>query len=204
MYPVAMPRHKGDHDARRRDVSGAVWRVLAVHGFGGLTLRAVAAEMGATTGLLTHYFPNKKDLIAYALTVLDEHRAAKPRSSAPEGLAALRAAMLDILPTTPQAAADNRIWVSSWDAALADPDLAAGHADRYGRSRERIRHHVEAAQRLGELPPSNPDDVAAAVQSFALGLIVQALFSAEDFPPQRQVRLLDGFVAALAESGVPD
>ncbi len=32
-----------DHDARRRDVSEAVWRVLAVHGFGGLTLRAVQA-----------------------------------------------------------------------------------------------------------------------------------------------------------------
>ena len=32
----------------------AVWRVLAAHGFGGLTLRAVAAEMGASTRLLTH------------------------------------------------------------------------------------------------------------------------------------------------------
>jgi len=197
MYPVGMPRHKGDHEARRRDVSGAVWRVLAAHGFGGLTLRAVATEMGATTGLLTHYFPNKKDLVAYALTLLDEHRAARPKPTAPEGLAALRAALVDILPLTPQAAADNRIWVSSWDAALADPDLAAGHAARYARSRERLRDHVQAAQRLGELPPADPDDVAAAVQSFALGLIVQALFGVEEFPPQRQIRLLDAYLATL-------
>ena len=197
MYPVGMPRHKGDHEARRRDVSGAVWRVLAAHGFGGLTLRAVATEMGATTGLLTHYFPNKKDLVAYALTLLDEHRAARPKPTAPEGLAALRAALVDILPLTPRAAADNRIWVSSWDAALADPDLAAGHAARYARSRERLRDHVQAAQRLGELPPADPDDVAAAVQSFALGLIVQALFGVEEFPPQRQIRLLDAYLATL-------
>ncbi|MEZ0092199.1 TetR/AcrR family transcriptional regulator [Streptacidiphilus sp. EB129] len=193
-----MPRHKGDHDARRRDVSAAVWRVLAAHGFGGLTLRAVATEMGATTGLLTHYFPSKKDLVAHALTLLDEHRAAQPRPTGAEGLAALRAALLDILPSTPQAAADNRIWVGSWDAALADPELAAGHAARYARSRERIRDHVREAQRLGELPPSDPDDVAASAQSFVLGLIVQALFSAEEFPPERQVRLLDGHLAALA------
>lgn len=197
MYPVGMPRHKGDHEARRRDVSGAVWRVLAAHGFGGLTLRAVATEMGATTGLLTHYFPNKKDLVAHALTLLDEHRAARPKPTAPEGLAALRAALVDILPLTPRAAADNRIWVSSWDAALADPDLAAGHAARYARSRERLRDHVQAAQRLGELPPADPDDVAAAVQSFALGLIVQALFGVEEFPPQRQIRLLDAYLATL-------
>ncbi|MEU7900525.1 TetR/AcrR family transcriptional regulator [Nonomuraea sp. NPDC049152] len=193
-----MPRHKGDHDARRRDVSAAVWRVLATSGFGGLTLRAVATEMGATTGLLTHYFPNKKDLVAHALTLLDEHRAARPRRTAPEGLAALRAVLMDTLPTTPQAIADNRIWVSSWDAALADPDLAAGHAARYARSRERIRHHVQAAQRLGELPPSDPDEIGAAIQSFALGLIVQALFDAEEFPPQRQIRLLDDYLATLA------
>lgn len=197
MYPVGMARHKGDHDARRREVSGAVWRVLAAHGFGGLTLRAVATEMGATTGLLTHYFPHKKDLVAHALTLLDEHRAAQSRRTAPEGLAALRAMLMDILPLTPQAAADNRIWVSSWDAALADPDLAVGHAARYARSRERIRHQVRAAQRLGELPPHDPDEIAAAIQSFALGLIVQALFSAEELPPDRQVRLLDGFLDTL-------
>ncbi|MCM0673329.1 TetR family transcriptional regulator [Micromonospora phytophila] len=200
-----MPRHKGDHDARRRDVSGAVWRVLAAHGFGGLTLRAVATEMGATTGLLTHYFPNKKDLVAHALTLLDEHRAARPRRIAPEpeGLAALRAILMDILPLTPQAATDNRIWVSSWDAALADRDLAVGHAARYARSRERIRHHVETAQHLGELPPHDPDDIAAAVQSFALGLIVQALFGPEEFPPERQIRLLDGYLATLATTTPP-
>lgn len=193
-----MPRHKGDHDARRRDVSAAVWRVLAAHGFGGLTLRAVATEMGATTGLLTHYFPSKKDLVAHALTLLDERRAARPDHPAPDGLGALRAMLLAILPSTPRAAADNRIWVGSWDAALADPDLAAGHAARYAGSRERIRHHVRTAQRLGELPPADPDDVAAALQSFTLGLIVQALFAPDAFPPERQTRLLDDYLAALA------
>lgn len=161
-------------------------------------MRSVATEMGATTGLLTHYFPNKQALVGHALTLLDERRAARPRPVAPEGIAGLRAALLDVLPLTPQAAASNRIWVGSWDAALAAPDLAAGHADRYARSRERIRGHVEAAQRLRELPPGEPDEVAASVQSFTLGLTVQALFSPEEFPAERQERLLDSYLAALA------
>ncbi|MFC5179773.1 TetR/AcrR family transcriptional regulator [Actinomadura harenae] len=192
-----MPRHKGDHDARRRDVSAAVWRVLSTQGFGGLTMRAVAAEMGATTGLVTHYFGSKQELVEHALALLDERRQSRPRPEAPDGMAGLRAALADILPLTPEGAAGNRIWVGSWDAALGVPELAAGHGVRYAGARERIRHHVQVAQRQGEIPESDPDDLAASIQSFALGLIVQVLFDADAFPPERQLRLLDAFLASL-------
>ncbi|MFF2566920.1 TetR/AcrR family transcriptional regulator [Streptomyces sp. NPDC058084] len=193
-----MPRTKGDHEARRRDVSEAVWRVLAAHGFGGLTMRAVATELGATTGLLTHYFPAKRDLVAYALELLDERTAARPRRSAGHGLAALRAALLDILPLTAEATASNRIWVSSWDTALADPALGEEYAGKYGRSRDRLAELVGAAQERGELPPGDPARVAAGAQSFTLGLVVQALFDPTAYPPETQVELLDAYLDALA------
>ncbi|WP_030266190.1 TetR/AcrR family transcriptional regulator [Streptomyces sp. NRRL B-24484] len=195
---------RGDHDARRRDVSEAVWRVLADRGFGGLTLRAVAAEMGASTGLLTHYFPNKRALVAHALEVLDRRTAARPRpaaeSTAPAGgLPMLRAVLLDVLPLDAASAADNRIWVGSWDAALADGGLAEEHAGRYRRSRRRMAELVADAQRLGELPAGRtPEEIAAAAQSFVLGLVVQALFAPEEFPAERQAALLDGYLAGVA------
>ncbi|MFE3458198.1 TetR/AcrR family transcriptional regulator [Nocardiopsis aegyptia] len=193
-----MPRTKGDHEARRRDVSEAVWRVLAARGFGGLSLRAVAAELDATTGLLTHYFPTKRDLVKHALDLLEERSGARPRRAAAEGLPAVRAALLDILPITDAAVDGNRIWVSSWDAALADPELSGDHARRYGRSRDRLRDMVATAQRLGDLPPGDPARVAAGAQSFVLGLVVQALFDPRAFPPRHQVDLLDDYLAALA------
>ncbi|MFI9004189.1 TetR/AcrR family transcriptional regulator [Streptomyces sp. NPDC053541] len=193
-----MPRTKGDHEARRREVSEAVWRVLAAQGFDGLTLRAVAAELGATTGLLTHYFPAKRDLVRHALDLLDARTAARPRRAGGEGLAAVRAALLDILPLTPEATASNRIWVSSWDTALADPGLSSDHAARYARGRARLTELVAAAQERGELPPGDPDRVAAGAQSFALGLVVQALLDPARFPPEEQARLLDDYLAALA------
>ncbi|MFF9838992.1 TetR/AcrR family transcriptional regulator [Streptomyces sp. NPDC013740] len=194
-----MPRTKGDHEARRRDVSEAVWRVLAAHGFGGLTMRAVAAELGATTGLLTHYFPAKRDLVAHALDLLEERTAARPRRApGGEGLAALRAALLDILPLTPQATASNRIWVSSWDTALADPVLTDDYAGKYGRSRARLTALVATAQERGELPPGDPAPLAAGAQSFVLGLVVQALFAPAEFTPERQVELLDAYLHGLA------
>ncbi|MEV5006251.1 TetR/AcrR family transcriptional regulator [Streptomyces sp. NPDC056159] len=193
-----MPRTKGDHEARRRDVSEAVWRVLAAHGFRGLTMRAVAAELDATTGLLTHYFPTKRDLVAYALDLLEVRSDSRLRRTAGEGMSAVRAALLDILPLTGEATVGNRIWVSSWDAALADPELSVDYARKYARSRDKLRDLVAAAQHLGELPTGDPARIAAGAQSYVLGLVVQALFDPEAFPPHRQIELLDDYLATLA------
>ena len=190
---------RGDHDARRADVSAAVWRVLAARGFGGLTLRAVAAEMDATTGLLTHYFPNKQTLVRHALKVAEEHSETRARWAAEEpGLAALRAALLDVLPLTPEAVAMSRVWVSFWDAALGDTDLGASQTGRYERWRGRLRGHVEAAQDRGELPADvDPEELATTAAAFAHGLVVQVLFDQDRFPSARQVRLLDDFLTGL-------
>ncbi|MFG3373682.1 TetR/AcrR family transcriptional regulator [Streptomyces tendae] len=196
-----MPRSKGDHEARRRDVSAAVWQVMATRGFAGLTLRAVAAELGATTGLLTHYFPTKRALVEYALDLLEQRTFSRPRREAGQGLAALRDALLDILPLTPEAVDSNRVWVSSWDAALSDPALSTDYARKYAQGRERLRARVAAAQDLGELPRGDPAHIAAGAQSFVLGLVVQALFDPVTFTPERQVELLDGYLASLAGGG---
>lgn len=198
-----MPRTKGDHEARRRDVSAAVWNVLAAHGFAGLTLRAVAAELGATTGLLTHYFPNKKTLIAYAMQLLENRTESRPRRPPGEGVAAVRSALLDVLPLTPDATVSNRIWVSSWDAALSDPDLSADYARKYADGRARLTRRIATAQQLGELPAGDPAPIAAAAHAFALGLIVQALFDPAVFPPERQIELLDTYLDALAPPPAP-
>ncbi|QWF78431.1 TetR/AcrR family transcriptional regulator [Amycolatopsis sp. CA-230715] len=190
---------RGDHDARREDVSEAVWRVLAAHGFSGLTLRAVAAEMGASTGLVTHYFPNKKALVRYAVRLADDRTQARARRE-PErpGLAALRAALLDVLPLTRDAVTMNRMWVGFWGAALADPALHKGEAERYANWRARLRPHVVEAQRRGELDAAaDPDDLVAIAASCTHGLVVQVLFDPENFPPERQISLLDSFLDGL-------
>jgi len=194
-----MPPARGDHDARRLDVSEAVWSVLAEHGFGGLTLRAVAARMGASTGLLTHYFPGKRDLVAHALAILDERTQYRQLREAGEpGLDGLRAVLADILPLTPDGVALNRIWVSSWDVALADSGLGADQAARYERARARIRVQVKAAQARTELSPDvDADRIAATALAFVHGLVVQALFASEDFTPALQMELLDAFLTSL-------
>ena len=189
---------KTDHDARRRDVSAAVWRVLAAEGFGGLTLRAVAAEMGATTGLLTHYFPSKHALVVHALEIAEAHtRAQVPDTGVSRGLQALRTALAGVLPLTPVLTEINRVWVSSWDVALADPELGALERARYKRWRARLKPLVIEAQLDGDLPPGDPDDLVAGLAAFTHGLVVQALFDPRLFPRKRLLHLLDTHLGTL-------
>ncbi|TXS44282.1 TetR/AcrR family transcriptional regulator [Streptomyces sp. t39] len=197
------PPAPGDHEARRKDVSEAVWRVLAAKGFGGLTLRAVAAEMGVSTGMLTHYFPSKRALVTHALGLLEQDTAGRPRRRPPaDGLPAVRAMLLDILPLTPADTARNRVWVSSWDLSLADETLAAQQGDRYTRLRDSFRPHLESARDLGQIPPqADVGQLAAAAVAFVHGLVVQALFDPGRFPEDVQIDMVDGFVARLAGSG---
>jgi AcrR family transcriptional regulator len=190
---------KGDHEARRADVAEAVWRVLATHGFGGLTMRAVATELGASTGLLTHYFTNKRELVQYAHEIAAERTETRPRRTTDEpGLAGLRVALGSVLPLTPEDVAMSRVWVSFWDAALDDESLSAAQRARYERWRGRLQILVEQAQARGELPPADPEDMSVEAAAFAHGLVVQALFDPERLPPARQLKLLDDFLSDLA------
>lgn len=61
-----MPRF-ADHRQRRAYIIAAARRILARDGLGGLTMRAIAAEAGCTTGLVTHYFASKEELIGAAV-----------------------------------------------------------------------------------------------------------------------------------------
>ncbi|MCT2545613.1 MULTISPECIES: TetR/AcrR family transcriptional regulator [Streptomyces] len=194
-----MPPAPGDREARRDDVSRAVWQVLADKGFGGLTLRAVAAAMGVSTGMLMHYFPTKRALIAHALDLLEKRTAERPRRDRPaDGLATVRAMLLDILPLTEGDTARNRIWVSSWDLALADDGLATDQADRYTRLRSTLRPHFEAARGLGEVPAAaDPEQLAATAVAFTHGLVVQALFDPGRFPEDVQIVMVDDFLASI-------
>ncbi|MFD3513376.1 TetR/AcrR family transcriptional regulator [Streptomyces sp. NPDC058657] len=198
-----MPPAPGDREARREDVSRAVWEVLAAKGFGGLTLRSVATALGVSTGMLMHYFPAKRALIAHALDLLERRTAERPRRTpSAEGLATVRAMLLDILPLGPADADRNRIWVSSWDLALADEGLATDQAARYTRLRASLRPHFATARERGELPAdADPEQLSAMAVAFVHGLVVQALFDPARFPEDVQVAMVDGLLASLPRVG---
>ena len=55
-----------DHEQRRRELAAAVWRVIGREGVAEVSIRAVAAESGWSTGALRHYFATRAELLAFA------------------------------------------------------------------------------------------------------------------------------------------
>ncbi len=198
-YVVQTERVAGSdaYRQRREDVAAAVWRVLDQAGFAGLSMRAVARELDATTGIVTHYFPSKRELTSFALELLAERSGARERPATTRGPADLRSALLDMLPLDDNSQTSNRIWISSWDAALADERHAAEHAERYRASRAKVAGLVAEFLGVDDLEDERVERVTETLHSFVLGLTVQAVLDPSAYPPERQVTLLDGILSDL-------
>lgn len=97
-----MPRSV-DHDERRRDIARAAIRLLAKSGPRGLTLRALADELGGSITLVTHFFPNRRALLDAVTSQVIEDSATDLESFQDPQLAPadrLRAFLMWLLPTT--------------------------------------------------------------------------------------------------------
>ncbi len=168
-----------------------MWRVLDHRGFTGLSLRAVATELGATTGVVTHYFHSKSELTSYALDLLAHRTEDRPRKPSTSAVDAVRSGLLDMLPLDADSRTTTRIWVGSWDAALADDTTARAHAARYRASRAKLAALVEQALVAQGVSAAHADALAERLHAFVLGLATQAVLDPEAYPREHQTALLD-------------
>ena len=202
-----MPRLRDD-DARRLQLSEAVFATLAELGPGGLTLRAVAERAGCTTGLVLHTFRDKQALLLHARDVLHERsrlRAERLEAEAdadtvadPDPAAAVRAVASASLPTDAEGLAEARVWVGFVAAALSDPVLAERHSAANRSFVARLSRLLEAARGPdgtdvdGDAGTRDPDGAAdAATRASALVAAIEgiATLTAGDpaaWPAERQ------------------
>jgi AcrR family transcriptional regulator len=174
---------------RRAELAAAAARVIARAGLGGATMREVAAEAGWTTGALTHYFDDKRDLLQFTLAASLENRTARraDRSTlSPDE--ALRDALVPALPIDEAAALHWKVTIAFCAQATGDPEMAMTQRDAYRAFRAEVARLVERAGRA-----SGDAAVAEAERLIAVldGVAVQALFDPESWPADRQLAALD-------------
>jgi len=71
MTSTATPSHDRSQ-RRRREVCDAARRVIARNGLEVTTLRDISREGGFTTGVVTHYFPDKQAVIVGAFAAASD------------------------------------------------------------------------------------------------------------------------------------
>ncbi len=113
----------------------AAAHVIASRGLDRLTLRELAAELGVTTGVLTHYFPSKDALIAHTKELVFDLRFERVRQAAmgPPGLERLHAVIVELLPLDDERRTEWRTLVAFQGSAVGSAALRRAHDTRMRR-----------------------------------------------------------------------
>lgn len=189
-----------DHDQRRTEIITAAWDVLASEGLEGATMRHIAQAASCTTGLLTHYFDGRDDILVAALRTV--HDTAAQRMSdvvaVKDGLDALRSVLLEALPLDRARYREWLVWLAFWGRAGVDPDLRRENRERYRQWRRAIEGLLDASVSMGELP-----EVDVRLETDHLIVLIDGLgmqTTLDPTPARRRAarELVDAHLASLA------
>ncbi len=190
-----MPK-KVDHEARRREISQALWRIASTRGLEGASLRDVAAEAGISLGRLQHYFRTKDEMLVFALRHIESlaQERIRARIEALDGEPAprdiLRACLTGMLPLDEQSRIGFLVGVAHFHRAVHDPSLRTDAREGIPRLRSFFADQLRLATERGEVRPGrDADDEAMVLISLVDGLSTYILLDVNT--PEKAVQLLD-------------
>jgi AcrR family transcriptional regulator len=189
-----------DHAERREIFAAAALRVIVRDGMAGLTVRAVAAEAGFTTGALTHYFHSKDQLLIEASEL--SARLVRDRmeraARAPSGLEAIRKVVALAMPLTGETRGYWRIWLAYWERSSYDDEVARVMRLRYDEWRGRLEGLVRRAQQEGEVAPRVPPrEAAEALIALVDGIGVQVVLGVSRISAGRQRAMFESWLETV-------
>lgn len=193
-----------DHNRRREEIAMLTCDVIRSVGIDNASIRGIAQWGGLSVRLLTHYFKNKDDLVAFtfrwltdrSFTDLDRLLAAHP-----PGLARLEAAFEATVrgpnETTPLAIA---IWTSVWDRATRNAAFAQEHRAYYARWRSYIGTFLSDAIALHEVPSSLDVTEATDLLVAAIdGLWISSAIEPKRFAGARRLTVLRRLIEVVTQ-----
>jgi AcrR family transcriptional regulator len=192
-----------DHEERREELAAAVWRLASREGLEAVTIRAVAAEAGWSTGALHHYFSDKEELLLFAFqTVADRvgRRVSVAQEAATEPLEHVRELLAIGLPLDAERRAETRVWFAFLGLALTRPVLARAQRAAYRHWRRLVASALEQARDHGEVDPGiDAEREAAGLVALADGLAIQATFERRAVDAALMRELVDERLARLRD-----
>ena len=184
------------HD-RRLEVSEAAWQVILREGLDHASMRAIAQEMGCTTGVVTHYFRNKEELILFALHQVTARlhammQATTENISATEQLVAILSAFL---PLDQERQAILKVWVAFLGYAVGRDSLMTEHQESAAKLRELIIQHLQALQSAHLIRTDiDPEVEANVLLALVNGLSLDSLIQNTRLSSDQQVDVIRRYV----------
>ena len=174
---------------RRIEVSAAVWRVIVREGLDRTSIRAIARELNCTTGVVTHYFRDKQELILFALDQVTENLKQSMQEVAKQPLTIERLVeMLSVfLPSDSKRQEILKVWVAFLGYAVGRESLMLEHQASAGELREVIMQELEALQSAQKIR----EDIDTGIEANVLlalvnGIALDSLIQEKCLNPKEQ------------------
>lgn len=202
--PHASPGRKRDRalsDERRLEALRATRRVIAREGFDKASMRAIARELGTTTGTLTYNFRNKEeilDLVLYA-TRHGKYEGRFQPDALPDDL-------IDALTTTLPHGEGNldgwKVFFGFLAYIFPHPDKAQQYADDFERWRGNWAATIRSMIARGIIRDDvDPQIAADTLLCLFEGAGVHGTVSPDTFGEDRQNAVITQYFSALLASG---
>ena len=185
-----------DHEARRREISEALWRIASTRGLAGVSLRDVAAQAGISLGQLQHYFTTKDEMLVFALDYIGQLAERRVRSrikamaDSPSPRDVLRATLMEMLPLDDKSRTGILVNIAYFVRALNDERLQVHAKEGIPALRSFFAEQISLAIQRGEVAPErDPEREAMLMISLVDGLTTYALLDV--LTPTDALKLID-------------
>jgi AcrR family transcriptional regulator len=189
-----------DAEEKRAHIVAAAWRVVTASGLDATTMRMIASEADCTTGMVTHYFANKDEILETLVQQVSRRAQQRLMSAVGEarpGIAGLRALVVESLPLDKERASEWRVWLALWNKSLEGGTLAAEWTRRERSWTSLLRNAIDAAIATGDLPADSKLDIEVeTLSALAFGLSVSALLSPRRLGRRAMAGILDEYLAS--------
>lgn len=185
---------------RRLEVAEAAWRVIVREGLDRTSMRAIAQEMSCTTGVVTHYFRNKQELILFALHQVTERLQIRMEAAISNlsGIDRLVAMLLSFLPLDQERQEILRVWVAFLGYAVGREGLMADHQQSAGELRQVIIQELVTLQSQRYIRPDiAPEQEANVLLALVNGLSLDTLIQAQSLSREQQESILQRHIDGL-------
>jgi AcrR family transcriptional regulator len=148
-----------DHEARRAEITRAVWRLIARGGVRDVTVRAVASESGWSMGAVRYYFTTQAELLRFAAEVMMQRvpqRLLALLERMDPGRPRAMALLEELVPLDDERRVECVVWLACLGQAQGDPSYDELRLTAWDGERFVCRHAV--ADVLGLTPPTGPRD----------------------------------------------
>jgi AcrR family transcriptional regulator len=189
------PRAGGKRERTRAALVNAALEIIAERGFAAASLDEIAARAGMTKGAIYSNFSGKAELLLAAMGAKGL-TLASPRPAAETVGEELTAMARDLVATLAHAKGQESFLAEFQIHALSDAELRKGLAAAYADS---FTGTADYLSRLKDRTAAmTPRELAVALQSIALGFVIQSFITPDEVTGEVVTATLDAFAKGLS------